>query len=41
LRYYVTRQFFLRFEAKRHIALVNYDSTNHYTELSAGAAFFF
>jgi len=41
LRYYVTRQFFLRFEAKRHVTLVNYDSTNAYTELSAGAAFFF
>jgi len=41
LRYYVTRQFFLRVEAKQHVTLVNYDSTNHYTELSAGAAFFF
>jgi hypothetical protein len=41
LRYYVTRQFFLRIEAKRHVTLVNYDSTGHYTELSAGAAFFF
>ena len=41
LRYYVTRQFFLRVEAKRHVTLVNYDNTNHYTELSAGAAFFF
>jgi hypothetical protein len=41
LRYYVTRQFFLRVEAKRHVTLVNYDSTNAYTELSAGAAFFF
>lgn len=41
LRYYVTRQFFLRIEAKQHVMLVNYDKTNHYTELSAGAAFFF
>lgn len=41
LRYYVTRQFFLRAEAKQHVTLINYDSTNHYTELSAGAAFFF
>ena len=41
LRYYVTRQFFLRIEAKTHVTLINYDSTNHYTELSAGAAFFF
>jgi len=41
LRYYVTRQFFLHIEAKRHVTLVNYNSTNHYTELSAGAAFFF
>ena len=41
LRYYVTRQFFLRVEAKRHVTLVNYDSTNAYTELSAGASFFF
>jgi hypothetical protein len=41
LRYYVTRQFFLHIEAKRHVTLVNYNSTGHYTELSAGAAFFF
>jgi Bacterial SH3 domain len=41
LRYYITRQFFLRIEAKQHVTLINYDSTNHYTELSAGAAFFF
>jgi hypothetical protein len=41
LRYYVTRQFFLRIEAKEHVALINYDTTNHYTEWSAGAAFFF
>jgi uncharacterized protein YgiM (DUF1202 family) len=41
LRYYVTRQFFLRVEAKRHVALINYNSTDHYNELSAGAAFFF
>jgi len=41
LRYYVTRQFFLRVEAKEHVALVNYNTTNHYTEWSAGAAFFF
>jgi hypothetical protein len=41
LRYYVTRQFFLHIEAKRHVTLVDYDTTNHYTELSAGAAFFF
>ena len=41
LRYYVTRQFFLRIEAKRHIALINYTSTDHFNELSAGAAFFF
>jgi hypothetical protein len=41
LRYYVTRQFFLRIEAKQHVLLVNYDKTNPYTELSAGAAFFF
>ena len=41
LRYYITRQFFLRAEAKKHVALVNYDRTDSYTELSAGAAFFF
>lgn len=41
LRYYVTRQFFLRAEAKKHVALVNYDRADNYTELSAGAAFFF
>jgi len=41
LRYYVTRQFFLRMEAKQHVTLIDYDRTNHYTELSAGAAFFF
>src|SRR5215467_789777 len=41
LRYYVTRQFFLRVEAKRHVALINYTSADHYNELSAGAAFFF
>jgi len=41
LRYYVTRQFFLRIEAKEHVALINYNSTTHYTEWSAGAAFFF
>ena len=41
LRYYVSRQFFLRLEAKRHVALINYNTTDHYNELSAGAAFFF
>jgi len=41
LRYYVTRQFFLRVEAKRHVALINYTSTDRFNELSAGAAFFF
>jgi hypothetical protein len=41
LRYYVTRQFFVRIEAKRHVALINYNSADHYNELSAGAAFFF
>jgi len=41
LRYYITRQFFLRAEAKRHVTLINYDNTSHYTELSVGAAFFF
>jgi hypothetical protein len=41
LRYYVTRQFFLRVEAKRHVALIDYTSADHYNELSAGAAFFF
>jgi hypothetical protein len=41
LRYYVTRQFFLRVEAKRHVVLINYNSADHFNELSAGAAFFF
>lgn len=41
LRYYVTRQFFLRVEARRHVALINYNSADHFNELSAGAAFFF
>jgi hypothetical protein len=41
LRYYVTRQFFLHVEAKRHVALINYTSADHFNELSAGAAFFF
>jgi uncharacterized protein YgiM (DUF1202 family) len=41
LRYYVTRQFFLRVEAKRHVALIGYNSAEHFNELSAGAAFFF
>lgn len=41
LRYYVTRQFFLNVEAKRHVALINYNSTDYYNEFSAGAAFFF
>ena len=41
LRYYVTRQFFFRVEAKRHVALINYTSADHFNELSAGAAFFF
>jgi uncharacterized protein YgiM (DUF1202 family) len=41
LRYYVTRQFFLRVEAKRHVALINYNSAEHFNEVSAGAAFFF
>jgi len=41
VRYYVTRQFFLRVEAKRHIALINYNSADHFNEVSAGAAFFF
>lgn len=41
LRYYVTRQFFLRIEAKKHVALIDYNRTEDYTEMSAGAAFFF
>jgi hypothetical protein len=41
LRYYVTRQFFLRVEAKRHVALISYNGAEHFNELSAGAAFFF
>jgi hypothetical protein len=41
LRYYVTRQFFLRVEAKKHVALIDYNRTDDFTELSAGAAFFF
>jgi hypothetical protein len=41
LRYYITRQFFLRAEAKRHVALVKYGGADHYNEFSAGAAFFF
>jgi Bacterial SH3 domain len=41
LRYYVTRQFFLNVEATRHVALINYNSADHYNEFSAGAAFFF
>jgi uncharacterized protein YgiM (DUF1202 family) len=41
LRYYVTRQFFLRIEAKKHVALIDYNRTDDYTEMSAGAAFFF
>ncbi|HEY6240651.1 MAG TPA: SH3 domain-containing protein [Burkholderiales bacterium] len=41
LRYYFTRQFFLVVQAKQHVALVNYNDTNRYTELSAGVAFFF
>jgi hypothetical protein len=41
LRYYITRQFFLKVEAKRHVALINYTSADHFNELSAGAAFFF
>lgn len=41
LRYYVTRQFFLHVEAKKHVALIDYNRTDDYTELSVGAAFFF
>lgn len=41
LRYYVTRQFFVRAEAKKHVALIDYNRTDDYTELSVGAAFFF
>jgi SH3 domain-containing protein len=41
LRYYVTRQFFVRIEAKKHVALIDYNRTDDFTELSAGAAFFF
>ncbi|HKW38899.1 MAG TPA: SH3 domain-containing protein [Burkholderiales bacterium] len=41
LRYYITRQFFLRAEAKRHVALVSYAGADRYNEFSAGAAFFF
>jgi len=41
LRYYVTRQFFLRAEVKRHVALINYNGADHFNEVSAGAAFFF
>jgi Bacterial SH3 domain len=41
LRYYVTRQFFVLVEAKKHVALIDYNRTDDYTELSAGAAFFF
>jgi len=41
LRYYVTRQFFLRVEAKRHVLLTSSTSADHFNELSAGVAFFF
>jgi Bacterial SH3 domain len=41
LRYYITREFFLRVEATRHVALVNYNSADRFNEVSAGAAFFF
>lgn len=41
LRYYVTRQFFVRVEAKKHVTLIDYNRTDDFTELSAGAAFFF
>jgi hypothetical protein len=41
LRYYVTRQFFVRVEARKHVALIDYNRTDDFTEFSAGAAFFF
>lgn len=41
LRFYLARQFFLRVEARQHVTLVSYDITKRYTELSAGAGFFF
>jgi hypothetical protein len=41
LRYYVTREFFLRIEAKRYVALISSTGADHFNEVSAGAAFFF
>ncbi len=41
LRFYVTRQFFLRAEFRDHIVLINRDRTDNYQEWSLGASFFF
>jgi hypothetical protein len=41
LRYYVSRQFILRGDYRRHVALINVDRTDTYNEWALGAAFFF
>jgi hypothetical protein len=41
LRYYVTRQFFVRAEFREHVALINHNRNETYQERSIGVAFFF
>lgn len=41
LRYYVTRQFFLRAEFRDHVALIGHNRTDAYQEWSIGVSFFF
>lgn len=41
LRYYFTRQFFLRGEFRDHVTLIDYNRTGSYQEWSLGVAFFF
>lgn len=41
VRAYVTRQFLLRANYRRHIAYVDENNNNAYNEISAGVAFFF
>jgi len=41
VRYYITRQFFVRADFKDHVALIDHDRTNAFQEWSLGIAFFF
>lgn len=41
VRYYMTRRFFVRADVREHVALINTDRTDSYTEFSVGVGVFY